>query len=42
MAVFFWAPTFKWGLNIANFADMEKPPQEISYPLQAGWSNISP
>ncbi|RVW79899.1 Mitochondrial pyruvate carrier 3 [Vitis vinifera] len=30
----FWAPTFKWGLSIANAADFSKPPEELSYPLQ--------
>ncbi|KAL8151019.1 hypothetical protein V2J09_020827 [Rumex salicifolius] len=33
--IFFWAPTFKWGLIIANIADLEKPPEDISYPTQA-------
>ncbi|TVU31843.1 hypothetical protein EJB05_23545, partial [Eragrostis curvula] len=33
-AVHFWAPTFKWCLNIANVAEFTKPPEEISYPQQ--------
>ncbi|KAA8499062.1 Mitochondrial pyruvate carrier 4 [Porphyridium purpureum] len=30
--VFFWAPTMKWGLVAANFADMKRPPNTISVP----------
>ncbi|KAL5055652.1 hypothetical protein RYX36_036334, partial [Vicia faba] len=30
----FWAPTFKWGISIANIADFSKPPDMISYPQQ--------
>ncbi|KAI5447110.1 Mitochondrial pyruvate carrier 4 [Lathyrus oleraceus] len=30
----FWAPTFKWGISIANIADFSKPPEKISYPQQ--------
>ncbi|BBH02047.1 Uncharacterised protein family UPF0041 [Prunus dulcis] len=33
-AVHFWAPTFKWGISIANIADFSKPPENISYPQQ--------
>ncbi|KAK9691332.1 hypothetical protein RND81_09G190200 [Saponaria officinalis] len=33
--IHFWAPTFKWGLIVANVADYAKPPQELSYPHQA-------
>jgi hypothetical protein len=36
VAVHFWAPTFKWCLNVANVADFVKPPEEISYPQQLG------
>lgn len=36
IAVHFWAPTFKWGLSLANAADFSKPPEELSYPLQFG------
>ncbi|KAI5447112.1 Mitochondrial pyruvate carrier 4 [Lathyrus oleraceus] len=32
--VHFWAPTFKWGISIANIADFSKPPDMISYPQQ--------
>ncbi|KAH9652058.1 mitochondrial pyruvate carrier [Citrus sinensis] len=34
LAVHFWAPTFKWGISIANIADFSKPPEKISYPQQ--------
>jgi hypothetical protein len=32
--IHFWAPTFKWGISIANVADFSKPPDKISYPQQ--------
>ncbi|GFP85089.1 mitochondrial pyruvate carrier 4, partial [Phtheirospermum japonicum] len=32
--VHFWAPTFKWGISIANLADSTKPPEKVSYPQQ--------
>ncbi|XP_077229707.1 mitochondrial pyruvate carrier 4-like isoform X2 [Tasmannia lanceolata] len=32
--IHFWAPTFKWGISIANVADFSKPPEQISYPHQ--------
>ncbi|KAK6946991.1 Mitochondrial pyruvate carrier, partial [Dillenia turbinata] len=32
--VHFWAPTFKWGISIANIADFSKPPEKLSYPQQ--------
>uniref|UniRef100_A0A7N0SVD8 Mitochondrial pyruvate carrier n=1 Tax=Kalanchoe fedtschenkoi TaxID=63787 RepID=A0A7N0SVD8_KALFE len=32
--IHFWAPTFKWGINIANIADFSKPPEKISLPQQ--------
>ncbi|KAK4491911.1 hypothetical protein RD792_002693 [Penstemon davidsonii] len=32
--VHFWAPTFKWGISIANLADSVKPPEKVSYPQQ--------
>jgi hypothetical protein len=32
--IHFWAPTFKWGISIANIADFAKPPENISYPQQ--------
>ncbi|MED6219330.1 Mitochondrial pyruvate carrier 4 [Stylosanthes scabra] len=34
--IHFWAPTFKWGISIANIADFAKPPEKISYPQQIG------
>ncbi|BAF21865.1 Os07g0553700 [Oryza sativa Japonica Group] len=34
--IHFWAPTFKWGISIANVADFAKPPEMISYPQQVG------
>ncbi|GKV38735.1 hypothetical protein SLEP1_g46615 [Rubroshorea leprosula] len=33
--IHFWAPTFKWGISIANISDFSKPPEKISYPMQA-------
>ncbi|CAL9146928.1 unnamed protein product [Musa hybrid cultivar] len=46
--VHFWAPTFKWGISIANVADFAKPPEKISYPQQVAvactgliWSRYS-
>uniref|UniRef100_J3N4J8 Mitochondrial pyruvate carrier n=1 Tax=Oryza brachyantha TaxID=4533 RepID=J3N4J8_ORYBR len=36
--IHFWAPTFKWFLNIANVADFAKPPEEISYTQQVALS----
>lgn len=36
VAVHFWAPTFKWGISIANIADFSKPPENLSYPQQIG------
>ncbi|XP_047065130.1 mitochondrial pyruvate carrier 4-like [Lolium rigidum] len=32
--IHFWAPTFKWGISIANVADFAKPTEKISYPQQ--------
>uniref|UniRef100_A0A453QBC9 Mitochondrial pyruvate carrier n=1 Tax=Aegilops tauschii subsp. strangulata TaxID=200361 RepID=A0A453QBC9_AEGTS len=32
--IHFWAPTFKWGISIANVADFAKPHEKISYPQQ--------
>jgi len=32
--IFFWAPTFKWGLIAANIADMKKPASTVSIPQQ--------
>ncbi|TVU38471.1 hypothetical protein EJB05_11843, partial [Eragrostis curvula] len=46
--IHFWAPTFKWGISIANIADFAKPPEKISYPQQVAvactgivWSRYS-
>lgn len=33
-AVHFWAPTFKWGITIANIADLQRPADKVSYPQQ--------
>ena len=33
-AVFFWAPTMKWGITVANVSDFKKPPEVLSYPQQ--------
>ncbi|CAB4274098.1 unnamed protein product [Prunus armeniaca] len=33
--VHFWAPTFKWGLTIANILDSSKPPEDLSYAQQS-------
>ncbi|KAH9749761.1 mitochondrial pyruvate carrier 4 [Citrus sinensis] len=48
VAVHFWAPTFKWGISIANIADFSKPPENLSYPQQVAvtctgliWSRYS-
>ncbi|KAF5289047.1 hypothetical protein FQA39_LY03926 [Lamprigera yunnana] len=30
--VFFWAPTFKWGLVIAGISDMARPAESLSVP----------
>ncbi|KAL5574787.1 hypothetical protein UlMin_018021 [Ulmus minor] len=32
--IHFWAPTFKWGISIANIVDFTKPPEKLSYPQQ--------
>lgn len=28
--IFFWAPTFKWGLVLAGIADVKRPVEKIS------------
>ncbi|KAB1215143.1 Mitochondrial pyruvate carrier 2 [Morella rubra] len=33
--IFFWAPTVKWGVSLANISDFSKPPESLSYPQQA-------
>ena len=30
--VFFWAPTFKWGLVIAGISDLTRPADKLSLP----------
>ncbi|KAK9924438.1 hypothetical protein M0R45_032805 [Rubus argutus] len=32
--IHFWAPTFKWGITIANILDSSKPPEQVSYAQQ--------
>eukprot|EP00878_Enallax_costatus_P002764 GHUV01002954.1.p2 GENE.GHUV01002954.1~~GHUV01002954.1.p2 ORF type:complete len:105 (+),score=18.33 GHUV01002954.1:310-624(+) len=32
--IHFWAPAFKWGITIANIADMKRPAEKISTPQQ--------
>lgn len=32
--IHFWAPTFKWGISIANVADFKRPVEQVSYPQQ--------
>ncbi|CAN1144968.1 Mitochondrial pyruvate carrier 4 [Linum perenne] len=39
--IHFWAPTFKWGISIANIADFAKPPEKISYPQQIGMVSLT-
>lgn len=46
--IHFWAPTFKWGISIANIADMQRPADKVSYPQQCAvtatgliWSRFS-
>ena len=29
-AVHFWAPTFKWGISLANIADFQRPVDQVS------------
>ena len=30
--VFFWAPTFKWMITIANIGDIKRPAENVSAP----------
>ena len=46
--IHFWAPTFKWGITLANVADFWRPAEKISYPQQTAvtatgliWSRFS-
>lgn len=32
--IHFWAPTFKWGITLANIADFQRPAELVSYPQQ--------
>jgi mitochondrial pyruvate carrier 2 len=32
--IHFWAPTFKWGISLANIADFKRPAESISTPQQ--------
>jgi predicted membrane chloride channel (bestrophin family) len=32
---------FKWGISIANVADLQRPPEKVSYPQQLGALRIS-
>lgn len=34
--IHFWAPAFKWGISLANLADMRNSPETISLPQQIG------
>ncbi|OMO99166.1 hypothetical protein CCACVL1_03901 [Corchorus capsularis] len=39
IAVHFWAPTFKWGINIANLVDIStRPAETVSYPQHSASS----
>lgn len=47
-AVHFWAPTFKWGISLANLADLRRPAELVSLPQQCAltatgviWSRYS-
>ncbi|GIL71319.1 hypothetical protein Vretimale_2830 [Volvox reticuliferus] len=46
--IHFWAPTFKWGISLANIADLDRPADKISLPQQCAitatgiiWSRYS-
>ncbi|WZN67316.1 mitochondrial pyruvate carrier [Chloropicon roscoffensis] len=32
--IHFWAPTFKWGISLANVADFQSPIEKVSVPQQ--------
>merc|ERR1712060_799799 len=36
--IHFWAPTFKWGISLANVADFSSPVENVSVPQQCGES----
>ena len=33
--IFFWAPTMKWAITIANVKDFQRPPELLSVPQQS-------
>jgi mitochondrial pyruvate carrier 2 len=46
--IFFWAPTFKWGISLANLSDLNRDPDLVSTPTQVAvtatgiiWSKYS-
>merc|ERR1712032_1677413 len=46
--IHFWAPTFKWGISLANVADFSSPVENVSVPQQCAvaltgiiWSRFS-
>lgn len=39
--VHFWAPSFKWGISLANLADYNRPAEFISVPQQCGASCVA-
>ncbi|GAB4820991.1 hypothetical protein N2152v2_008037 [Parachlorella kessleri] len=46
--IHFWAPTFKWGITLANIADFKRPAEHVSYAQQSAvtatgliWSRFS-
>eukprot|EP00215_Chloropicon_roscoffensis_P005499 CAMPEP_0197502106 /NCGR_PEP_ID=MMETSP1312-20131121/1328_1 /TAXON_ID=464262 /ORGANISM="Genus nov. species nov., Strain RCC2335" /LENGTH=112 /DNA_ID=CAMNT_0043048275 /DNA_START=62 /DNA_END=399 /DNA_ORIENTATION=+ len=42
--IHFWAPTFKWGISLANVADFQSPIEKVSVPQQcavaADWADL--
>ncbi len=32
--IFFWAPTAKWAISLANVADFQRPAEDVSLPQQ--------
>jgi hypothetical protein len=41
LTIHFWAPTFKWGITLANLADIRCAPEKISWETQLGAFNVS-
>ena len=33
--IHFWAPTFKWGISIANVADFKRPADQVGDEVQS-------